>query len=185
VVDGEWGVLKTTAIVWNGYNPLENKKLPSSLQPREQGVVAVDDILITRKGPRDRVGVVVHVASTPPNLMMPDTVFRIRLKASSRLLPAFAPLTLGSLVVQKDWNCKKIGLAEAQVGINYGIVRGTLVHIPPQNEQKLIIEIVNTYNSRIFTEETYLEKFRLQKKGLMNDLLTGRVRVNTSQKISA
>ena len=142
-VNGERGILKTTAVVWSGYNPLESKKLPSNLQPRYQAVVEADDILITRKGPRERVGVVVHIPLTPPQLMMPDTVFRVRLKESSTLLPAFVPLTLGSIVVQRDWNRKKIGLAEAQVDINYGIVRETLIYIPPKPEQERIVALVN------------------------------------------
>ncbi|WP_334843853.1 restriction endonuclease subunit S [Nostoc sp.] len=179
VANGEWGVLKTTAVVWSGYNPSESKKLPSNLEPRYSSVVETDDILITRKGPRERVGVVVHIPSTPANLMMPDTVFRVRLKESSPLLPAFIPLTLGSVSVQQDWNRKKVGLAEAQVDINYGIVRETIIYIPPKSEQKYIIQILNTYDTRIRTEETYLNKLKLQKQGLMQDLLTGKVRVNT------
>lgn len=108
---------------------------------------------------------------------MPDTVFRVRLKESSILLPMFAPLILGSVVVQRDWNCKKIGLAEAQVDINYGIVRETIICIPPKSEQKRIFNIINIYNSRIHKEEAYLNKLQLQKQGLMQDLLTGKVRV--------
>lgn len=179
VANGEWGVLKTTAVVWSGYNPSESKKLPSNLEPRYSSVVETDDILITRKGPRERVGVVVHIPSTPANLMMPDTVFRVRLKESSPLLPAFIPLTLGSVAVQQDWNRKKVGLAEAQVDINYGIVRETIIYIPPKSEQKYIIQILNTYNTRIRTEEAYLNKLKLQKQGLMQDLLTGKVRLNS------
>jgi type I restriction enzyme S subunit len=179
-VNGERGILKTTAVVWSGYNPLESKKLPSNLQPRYQAVVEADDILITRKGPRERVGVVVHIPLTPPQLMMPDTVFRVRLKESSTLLPAFVPLTLGSIVVQRDWNRKKIGLAEAQVDINYGIVRETLIYIPPKPEQERIVGIINNYNTRIRAEEAYREKLKLQKQGLMHDLLTGKVRVKNA-----
>jgi type I restriction enzyme, S subunit len=57
--------------------------------------------------------------------------------------------------------------------------------LPPETEQESIIQILDIHDTRIRTEETYLEKLKLQKKGLMDDLLTGRVRVNTSQKISA
>ena len=56
---GEWGSLKTTSISWEGYEPRENKKLPGDLIPREDTEVYLDDILITRVGPKERVGVVV------------------------------------------------------------------------------------------------------------------------------
>ena len=45
----EWAILKTTAVVWSGYDPDENKKLPSGLHGIESIAVQLDDILITRK----------------------------------------------------------------------------------------------------------------------------------------
>lgn len=53
-----------------------------------------------------------------------------------------------------------------------------VVAIPPIKEQICIASIIDTHDTRIRTEEAYLEKLKLQKKGLMHDLLTGKVRVN-------
>lgn len=52
-----------------------------------------------------------------------------------------------------------------------------LVPLPSIQEQENIVKIVDTHNIRIRTEETYLNKLKLQKQGLMQDLLTGKVRV--------
>lgn len=54
-----------------------------------------------------------------------------------------------------------------------------LVTIPPIEEQICIASIIETHNTRISTEEAYLNKLKLQKQGLMQDLLTGKVRVKT------
>lgn len=51
----EWGVLKTTAVVWSGYQDHENKRLPEGMKPRPHLQVEVGDILITRAGPSSRV----------------------------------------------------------------------------------------------------------------------------------
>ena len=49
--------------------------------------------------------------------------------------------------------------------------------VPRLTEQHSITNVLDAHDARIRTEEAYLEKLKLQKKGLMYDLLTGRVRV--------
>lgn len=56
---------------------------------------------------------------------------------------------------------------------------------PPLVEQHRIAEILGAHDARIRAEEAYRDKLKLQKKGLMDDLLTGRVRVKTAQEVSA
>ncbi|WP_157696433.1 restriction endonuclease subunit S [Bacillus velezensis] len=53
----KWGVIKTTAIQHMEFIEEENKQLPDSLEPREKHELKTGDILITRAGPRIRVGV--------------------------------------------------------------------------------------------------------------------------------
>ncbi|HEY9801787.1 MAG TPA: restriction endonuclease subunit S [Leptolyngbyaceae cyanobacterium] len=66
-----------------------------------------------------------------------------------------------------------------QVNINPTNLRKILIALPDTiSEQKQIVEKVSVIDSRIGEEEAYLEKLKLQKKGLMHDLLTGKVRVN-------
>lgn len=47
----------------------------------------------------------------------------------------------------------------------------------PRSVQFKIVEILDAHDARIRTEEQYCDKLKLQKKGLMHDLLTGKVRV--------
>jgi len=49
--------------------------------------------------------------------------------------------------------------------------------LPSQDEQLEVASIMNSHDIRIRTEEQYRDKLKLQKKGLMHDLLTGKVRV--------
>jgi type I restriction enzyme S subunit len=48
---------------------------------------------------------------------------------------------------------------------------------PQRYEQKTITEALECHDARIHAEEKYRDKLKLQKKGLMHDLLTGKVRV--------
>ena len=81
-VAGEWGVLKTTSVKWEGFNFKENKKLPEFLEPRLTAQVEHKDILITRAGPAERVGVVAYVDKVPKKIMLSDKIIRLKTKDS-------------------------------------------------------------------------------------------------------
>jgi len=49
--------------------------------------------------------------------------------------------------------------------------------LPPKNEQRAISNILNNIDSEIVGWNKYLEKLKIQKKGLMQQLLTGKKRV--------
>jgi type I restriction enzyme, S subunit len=174
---GEWAILKTTAVVWAGYDQNENKRLPVHLRGVPSIEVRPGDILITRKGPVERVGVVVHVDDSRSQLMIPDTVFRTRVFDEARILPAFLPLALGSAAVQSDWFQKKIGLADAQVNLNHSILRTTIFPEPPLAEQKAIVRVTGPLSHGIMCELDNLGKLKRLKAALMQDLLTGKRRV--------
>lgn len=56
---------------------------------------------------------------------------------------------------------------------------------PSQKEQYLIAELLKVADERIEKEQAYLNKLQQIKKGLMQDLLTGRVRVRVPQEAEA
>ncbi|AFO92721.1 restriction endonuclease subunit S [Phaeobacter inhibens] len=56
-------------------------------------------------------------------------------------------------------------------------IRSTLLPVPPRDEQEAIAAILSELSRRLREEQTSFEKLRLQKSGLMDDLLTGRVPV--------
>lgn len=177
---GEWGSLKTTAVTWDGYNPNENKKLPNDLAPRYETEVELDDFLITRVGPRERVGVIVHVDDGRKKLMVSDNMLRIKITKDENLHLPFLALVMGSSFVQKEWIRKIAGLAEAQVVINQQVIRQTIFPLPRINEQKFIFEKINCINKKVHTEETLLQKYQAIKTGLMGDLLGRKKEANTN-----
>jgi len=65
----------------------------------------------------------------------------------------------------------------AQKNINLEDLRPLIIAKPKYREQHRIGDLYNTYDARIRAEEKYRDKLKLQKKGLMHDLLTGKVRV--------
>ena len=56
-------------------------------------------------------------------------------------------------------------------------IRSTMLPVPPRVEQDGIEAILTELSTRLHEEQTMLDKLRLQKSGLMDDLLTGRTPV--------
>lgn len=71
---------------------------------------------------------------------------------------------------------KQIG---TQGNLNTTIVRESYIPLPPLTEQYKIIEILSNADDLIGKTEIFQKKLQAIKRGLMNDLLTGKVRVNS------
>ena len=68
-------------------------------------------------------------------------------------------------------------MTESMVKISAKTVRELLVPLPGREEQARVLRIIETLSRRIREEESVGQKARQLKKGLMHDLLTGKVRV--------
>jgi type I restriction enzyme S subunit len=72
-------------------------------------------------------------------------------------------------------------VGSTMVNLNSTLLSDLLIAKPTYLEQTAIVRVVDTYDSRIRTEEAYRDKLKLQKQGLMHDLLTGFIRVQDTQ----
>ncbi|QDU39717.1 Type-1 restriction enzyme EcoKI specificity protein [Maioricimonas rarisocia] len=137
----QWGVLKTTAVQPLRYDAMQHKQLPAKLEPRRQHEVQAGDLLITRAGPRQRVGISCVVTETRPRLMISDKIIRFHL-LSDALLPDFIVLCLNAGVSQGFLEEQKSGMAASQMNIAQTKLRRTPMPIAPTNEQRRIVERV-------------------------------------------
>lgn len=72
----------------------------------------------------------------------------------------------------------------SQPALSMGRLRCLQIVLPPLKEQLLIAGIVDAHDARFRAEEAELAKLRQLKRGLMHDLLTGRVRVSSSEALA-
>ena len=82
------------------------------------------------------------------------------------------------LITFKEKEIAKLGQIGTQGNLNSKIVSDFTIPLPPLSEQKRIAEILTQIDQAIEKEEKYKQKLERLKKGLMEDLLTGKVRVN-------
>lgn len=86
-------------------------------------------------------------------------------------------------VLNSDLVKKQIKLRAKQgtvTNLHLEEIRELIIVVPELKEQHNISKILFNQDTIIFKEEKYLEKLKKLKSGLMEDLLTGKVRVNTN-----
>jgi type I restriction enzyme S subunit len=139
--DATWAVIKTTAIQNLRFVEIENKKLPEALKPRPHLELQAGDLLVTRAGPRNRVGVACLVKSTRPRLMLCDKAYRLRCKPNVAH-PAFLELVLNTPHIVDEVNKLKTGISDSGVNLTQKRFGELLIPLPPLAEQKRIVEEV-------------------------------------------
>lgn len=172
----EWGVLKTSSITWEGFKEYENKKLPSHIEPKKRYEIKNEDVLITRAGPNSRVGVITYVEKTRSKLILSDKIYR--LLPNNKLIPKYLALALSSQFTQKHLEGFKTGMAESQTNISQEIVKDLEILLPEVDEQRLIVNRLDAVENSIVKIRDELTKLNSIKTALMQDLLTGKVRVD-------
>ncbi len=71
----------------------------------------------------------------------------------------------------------------AQPVITGGLINKVVVKEIPEDEQILIAERLKTIDNKLHIEQTYLQKMQSLKKGLMEDLLSGRKQVKVAEEV--
>ncbi|SDX49293.1 restriction endonuclease subunit S [Nitrosomonas halophila] len=136
--DNEWGVLKTTAVQTLQFWPYENKALPEKLAPRPDTQVEENDILITRAGPKNRVGICCVAKPVHPKIMLSDKIIRFKIYGDL-ISPDYCALALNTGYGAEQIERMKSGMADSQMNISQDKVKQVIVAIPPLPEQHRIV----------------------------------------------
>jgi len=106
----------------------------------------------------------------------------IRFKKSSKSLAVFASEYLNTDFGQRQmYKAMAVGNRE---GLNYQQIKAfNFPDIKNQKELEKIASIIENINHKLQTEQTYLQKMQMVKKGLMEDLLSGKKQVLVKNEI--
>jgi type I restriction enzyme S subunit len=132
-----------------------------------------DDILVTKDG---TIGKVAYIFQVPKPATLGTGVFVLRPICKS-YYPNFLYYVLKSFIFDRFMENLKAGST-----INHLYQKDFVnffLPLPPLPEQQRIAEILSQIDQTIEKEQQYKEKLKRIKQGLMEDLLTGKVRVNT------
>jgi len=137
------------------------------------------DILINRVNSIDFVGKAGLVPILSEPVVFESNIMRCRL-STDRLTPGFAIRWIIAPYSRK-WFHRRAKSAIAQASVNQTDVIELAIALPPLDEQQRIVERAEQAENRIDLEQRHLAKLRTLKHGLMDDLLTGRVRVTPDE----
>lgn len=138
-----------------------------------KGRVKRSNIVLTTRG---SVGHFAYYdASVPYDVMRINSGMVILDADESDLEPNFLYALCRSFIVQKQIEAASFGSAQPQLTV--GIVKGLKLPIPTLVEQKKIAQILSTWDKAISVTEKLLTNSQLQKKALMQQLLTGEKRL--------
>lgn len=137
--------------------------------------LAIGDLLFARRSLTfEGAGMCVVVRDLPEAATFESSIIRARLN-STKALPEFVNSYLRGerSSVQRRTFIRQVAVS----GVSSADIAQFEIALPKTDEQQTIIDLYSAASERTTREEVALQKLQRQKVGLMDDLLTGRVRV--------
>ncbi len=180
--EGEWAVLKLSAISKGRFRPDEQKALPSGTKPERRYEVHAGDLLLTRANTPLLVGDACCVGTTPPRLMLPDLIYRLSVRgelASPAYLARYLLSVAGRAQVMADARGSSMTMAK----VSGSHIRSWLVTLPSSlEEQAMIVRVLEERCSAIDDLHrklsVHIEKLREYRQALITAAVTGKIDVS-------
>ena len=154
--EDQWAVMKTTAIQPLEFDCSHNKVLPGNLAPREHLELKAGDLLVTRAGPRSRVGITCLVRATRSRLILCDKAYRIRCD-EKRIDMGFLEIALNAPHMIQRIDELKTGINDSGLNLTQDRFFTLEIPLPTIEEQRLIVERISTQTSAIQEQEKAIE----------------------------
>lgn len=151
----EWGVLKLGAVTYCEFRQSECKALPSDQNPRLELEVKKGDVLVTRKNTYELVAACAFVRETRPKLMLPDLIFRLRLRRE-RMEPAFVWQQLIVPRLRRLIQSFAGGSAGSMPNISKAKLQAVRLIVPPIVKQQQFAEFVESVEQQREAQRTHL-----------------------------
>lgn len=186
--EGEWGVLKLSAIKNGRFDPAENKSLLDETVPDPSIEVRVGDLLITRANTPKLVGDACYVVDTAGRrLMMSDLVYRILPSAHGE--PSFVRFLLISNFMRSQIEVDARGSSMTMAKISQSHIRAWKIPVPPVSEQESISAYLEKETTRLDSTvakiSSSVELLKEHRSALITAAVTGQIDVRDFNKESS
>lgn len=168
--DEAWGVIRTTAIQPLHFDDSKNKQLPIDLVPRPHLEIYPGDVLITRAGPRNRVGIACYVKNTRRKLMVCDKAYRIKVY-KEKILPQYLVMLLNTSEALGKLEKLKSGISDSGLNLTQDKFMALKVIVPSLEHQHLIIDDIEEKMTNVTFFEAQIENSLLQSEALRQSIL--------------
>ncbi|MBN3573785.1 restriction endonuclease subunit S [Vibrio neptunius] len=173
----EIGVLKVSSVFKGRFIPEEHKAVVKEDELRARVNPVEGKILFSRANTPDLVGESGYVESSISDLFLPDKLWMISAKNESKTNMRWLSYVLSSGRTRKLISDAATGTSGSMKNISKPNLLSIEVAVPCPSEQFEIAKVIRAIDVRIEKRSQQLIQKRAIKKALMQDLLTGKVRV--------
>jgi type I restriction enzyme S subunit len=175
--DGEWGVLKVSAVQPGWFKAIENKVVREVEFINARYRVSAGDLLMTRANTEELVGLACVIRERTERLMLSDKT--LRLVPDTGVAEAeFIELALLSPSVRSQVRSRATGTSASMKNIGQSAVRQLMVPDVPKDMQRKVVAAVSASRKRSQGVQRQIAKLRQVQRGVIEELLSGRTRVN-------
>jgi type I restriction enzyme S subunit len=114
----------------------ESKPVPDSYKPPKEHFAKRGDLLFSRANTTDLVGAVAYVENTPPNLLLPDKLWRFVWRKPSSIEPLFIWALFQTPTLRREIGRRATGTSGSMKNISQEKVFGIRTILPPTSLQR-------------------------------------------------
>jgi type I restriction enzyme S subunit len=129
-------VLKVSAVTGMKFLAHESKPVPDTYSPPPDHFVRVGDLLFSRANTTELVGAVAHVDDAPPNLLLPDKLWRFVWREPATVEPFFVWALFQTPAVRREIRRRATGTSGSMKNISQEKVFGISTILPPLTRQR-------------------------------------------------
>jgi type I restriction enzyme S subunit len=129
-------VLKISAVTWGDFQPQESKPVPNDYEPPRSHFVRAGDLLFSRANTSELVAATSYIFETPPNLLLPDKLWRFVWREPRAVEPLFVWWLFQATSVRRELSRRATGTSGSMKNISKPKVMTLEVFVPPLPIQK-------------------------------------------------
>lgn len=139
--EGQWGVIKVSAMTWGQFRPEENKAVSGDrIDARFE--IRPGDVLVSRANTTEYVGAPVLVEATPPKLLLSDK--SLRLLPREGVDPRWLVHVLAAPTTRRQISVRATGTKDSMRSISQAALLAVTVPIAATKEQGRVIALAGS-----------------------------------------
>lgn len=169
-------VLGLGCLTANGFRPIQLKNSPILTTNNYNKAILTDgDFLISRSNTRELVGLVGIFRNVGVPCIYPDLM--VRLVFTEEVITEYMEQVFMSFTIRQQIKNAATGTSSSMVKISSSLIKNFTFLKPQKNEQSIILKKLLAQDFTILGYNKIIAKLQSLKTALMQDLLTGNVRV--------
>lgn len=129
-------VLKVSAVTGMSFLAHESKPVPDTYEPPPEHFAKIGDLLFSRANTTELVGAVAYVNTTPPNVLLPDKLWRFVWRQPVMVEPLFVWALFQTPALRREIGRRATGTSGSMKNISQEKVFGISTILPPLSLQR-------------------------------------------------